>query len=415
MWALSTAAPAVGAVSLNITQPIQAAAGTIRLRTTAAAPTAIAQTAAGDVLGAALGIQVAGGNVLLTGDDNDVDTLAGAGATALSFIDDDGFSIATVTAGTTGCGYATVSGIVASGAINLTATDNPGPGDDITVAGVTVQSTGASVTLNAGDNVDIPSGSAIQAGTNILINVDGSAGTDADVNLLTGGSTVTLRGAASVGNVALHALTINGGDDYDTFTVKPQTGTPINVDGRPPEAPTLPGDVLNLDLSALLPPTPPTLEVGDEPGEGSVPFPWWFNDATPPQRVYYRSIEQVNATDDYHLKVTTGGNIIVERDAAVTGDVEILIDNSEFFQGSLLHVLSLQVYGTAASQSLTVRDANAGFPVFKGVLPNPLNDGASADGRAGQSAGGREAEPAVRGRRRDRSPDLRGHGSPIRT
>ena len=77
--ALSTAAPAVGAVSLNITQPIQAAAGTIRLRTTAAAPTAIAQTAAGDVLGAALGIQVAGGNVLLTGDDNNVDTLAAPG------------------------------------------------------------------------------------------------------------------------------------------------------------------------------------------------------------------------------------------------------------------------------------------------------------------------------------------------
>ena len=72
-----------------------------------------------------------------------------------------------MTAGTTGCGYATVSGIVASGAINLTATDNPGPGDDITVAGVTVQSTGASVTLNAGDNVDIPSGSTIQAVTNI--------------------------------------------------------------------------------------------------------------------------------------------------------------------------------------------------------------------------------------------------------
>ena len=64
--------------------------------------------------------------------------------------------------------------------------------------------------------------------------MDGSAGTDADVNLLTGGSTVTLGGAASVGNVPLYVLTINGGDDYDTFNVKPQTGTPIDVDGRWP-------------------------------------------------------------------------------------------------------------------------------------------------------------------------------------
>src|SRR4029450_5378496 len=75
--------------------------------------------------------------------------------------------------------------VVSVGAITLTATDSALAGDDLTVnAGITVQSTGASVTLHAGDNAPIGgAGTLLSAATTLTINIDfgnadgGSGGT----------------------------------------------------------------------------------------------------------------------------------------------------------------------------------------------------------------------------------------------
>ena len=125
------------------------------------------------------------------------------------------------------------------------------------------------VTLNAGDDVSIPLGATVQAGTNIVINVDGSAGTDADAAIVSGGSTVNLGGTAIVGNVSLHSLTVNGGADNDTFNLLPQAGAPVNVEGNPPVF----GGSDRRAAGGYAEPgplglNPPLLALGDEPGEG---------------------------------------------------------------------------------------------------------------------------------------------------
>ena len=90
------------------------------------------------------------------------------------------------------------------------------------------------MTFNAGDDVTIPADATVQAATDVLINVDGAAGTDQDVATTTGGSRVTLAGTVTVGNVAVNRLTIRGGLDNDAFLVRPQAGARIDVVGAAP-------------------------------------------------------------------------------------------------------------------------------------------------------------------------------------
>jgi hypothetical protein len=279
-----------------------------------------------------------------------------------------------------------------AGAITISATDTAPIGfDNIVIAGgVTVRSFAATVTLSAGDNVIIPGGATpatVQAGTNITINVDGSAGTDADVDTVAGGSTVTVAGTVIVGNVAIHKLTVNGGEDNDTFNIKPSETAPMDIFGRNPTfatgAPAVPpGDTLNLDFTDVS--VPPTLKLGTEAGEGT----YLFNPPDLEQDVYFNSIETVNASGQYHLLLDmedsgfqdgSPDSITIQLDAPTRMDLEIYINSttSEFFQADIADILSFQLYGSTDDDTFNVDDVN-GLPVFAGVLPDPLNDPTSS-------------------------------------
>jgi hypothetical protein len=99
-----------------------------------------------------------------------------------------------------------VADLTASGDITLTAPDTALAGDDLTIAPVTVASTGGNITLNAGDNLTLAPGSTVAAFGNITINLD-AGNADAGV-----GSTATLAGQL----IAQH-VTITGGADFDTL------------------------------------------------------------------------------------------------------------------------------------------------------------------------------------------------------
>ena len=115
--------------------------------------------------------------------------------------------------------------ITAVAAINLTAqTDWPAntPGDDLTVnSGVIVQSTGSSVTLFAGDNVVIESGSTIEAVSTIAITANGNDDPS--------GATVTVAGTLLAQSASIGVDPNATGNE--TFTITPSATTPISVDG----------------------------------------------------------------------------------------------------------------------------------------------------------------------------------------
>ena len=113
--------------------------------------------------------------------------------------------------------------MIGPGAIALTAAaDAPYVGNNLTVdSGVTVQSTGSSVSLSAGNNVDIPAGSTIAAATNITI-TGGAASADVDVE-----GTLTTTQANAPANIGVAA----GTNNENTFTITPSATTPIFVTG----------------------------------------------------------------------------------------------------------------------------------------------------------------------------------------
>ncbi|MBN68554.1 MAG: hypothetical protein CME32_04645, partial [Gimesia sp.] len=166
------------------------------------------------------------------------------------------------------------SNVSASGTVTLTSTDTAGPGDDLTInAGVTVQSTGADVVLNSGDDFLLSLTGEVIAATTITINIDPiTDGAGATVDLL--------------GNVNATQTTINGGDDSDIFNILPTVDSPITVNGGDPTLPG-PGDVLNLDFSGLA--AAPALTLGGDPGSGQ--FSFLAPDTE--QAVNYTSIEDV--------------------------------------------------------------------------------------------------------------------------
>jgi hypothetical protein len=114
--------------------------------------------------------------------------------------------------------------ITTPGAVSLTATAQSAPetGDDLTVnSGVTIQSTGSSVSLDAGDNVVIPAGATIQA-PNSTITITG----DANDN---GGANVTVDGTLVAQSASIGVDSASPGND--TFDITPSATTPISVTG----------------------------------------------------------------------------------------------------------------------------------------------------------------------------------------
>ncbi len=95
-------------------------------------------------------------------------------------------------------------------------------GDDLTVgSGVTIQSTGSSVSLVAGDNVVIPSGATIQASSTIVI--------IGDTNYEPSGANVTVAGTLNAPG-AFIAVPLNATGPH-TFNITPSATTPMLVEG----------------------------------------------------------------------------------------------------------------------------------------------------------------------------------------
>jgi trimeric autotransporter adhesin len=140
--------------------------------------------------------------------------ISAAGVLALNAVDgvpssSNAVGIAQVVAG----GALTVAANVTAGSfLNLSAGDTAAAGDNLTVlAGVTVQSTGASVQLAAGDDVTAEGGSTIQSPFSLLAFVD-SGSLDGGV-----GGTINLNGT-----VVATDTSIVGSVDNDTLN-----GTPL--------------------------------------------------------------------------------------------------------------------------------------------------------------------------------------------
>ncbi|WP_145448519.1 beta strand repeat-containing protein, partial [Gimesia panareensis] len=251
------------------------------------------------------------------------------------------------------------SNVTAAGTVTLTATDNAGPGDDLTIngGGVTVESTGADVVLNSGDDFLLTLGGSVIADTTITINVDPiTDGAGATVDLL--------------GNVDATLTTINGGDDSDIFNILPTSDSPINIDGGNPTLPG-PGDTLNMDFSGV---TNPALVLGATPGSGT------FNFIAPDTElpVSFTSIEDVNTSAGaYHLvldMVNSGfqnaadDTIDVGLDA---GGTNLLIDinGSNFFTGDDADILSFTVLGSNDNDTLNINETAGGLPFFATAAP----------------------------------------------
>jgi hypothetical protein len=103
---------------------------------------------------------------------------------------------------------------------------------------VTVQSTGASVLLQAGDNLDLQAGSTVQAATTITGTSDFG---DADPGVGTLINVLGILGGASA--------SFAGGNDADLFSIVPSATTAMTIDGNDPIPPATPGDVLDIDTS----------------------------------------------------------------------------------------------------------------------------------------------------------------------
>ena len=252
------------------------------------------------------------------------------------------------------------SDVTAAGTVTLTATDSAGAGDNLSFSlGVTVESTGADVILNSGDDFLLDLFASVIADTTITINIDPiTDGAGATVDLL--------------GNVNATQTTINGGDDSDIFNILPTVDSPITVNGGDPTLPG-PGDVLNLDFSGLA--AAPALTLGGDPGSGQ--FSFLAPDTE--QAVNYTSIEDVNTngSGSYHLVLdmffsgfedASDDTIDVGLDA---GGTNLLIDinGSNFFTGNDADILSFTVLGSADNDTLNINETAGGLPFFATAAP----------------------------------------------
>ena len=189
-----------------------------------------ANTGGGDIaisnsygIGAALNISgvshTGGGNVVIS---STGDAAAGQGITISGPISAVGAGTVTINSGSP---LTIAADITSAGAITLSAAETPATGDDLTVnPGVTIQSTGSSVTLQAGDNVNVQAGSTIQADASITITASHNHSLTE-----TAGATVVVEGTL----IATSALIdVDSTDSRDaTFTITPSAATPITVTG----------------------------------------------------------------------------------------------------------------------------------------------------------------------------------------
>ncbi|MCO6454551.1 MAG: autotransporter-associated beta strand repeat-containing protein [Pirellulaceae bacterium] len=248
--------------------------------------------------------------------------------------------------------------ITAAGPITQTATDSAAPGDDLTVnAGVTINSTGSSVTLNAGDDALIDGN--LSAATIVTINGD-----DGDLDLGVG-TTVTINGVVTTSGGAF----VNGNPDNDTFNLAMQTTSSFTVDGRAPSfgagVPPAVGDTLNLAFGAA---TDPTLTIdGVTAGSGT------FTTSSGEQPVTFTDIEQFDTSGPFHLVVDRSavgldGDVI---DAQLNGaDLEIRVNGGLVLSAPQVDILSLTMIGSSNDETFSITETASGLPSFLTTPPS---------------------------------------------
>jgi fibronectin-binding autotransporter adhesin len=252
------------------------------------------------------------------------------------------------------------SDVIMGGAVNLTAGESATDDvDNLTVnPGITVRSTGNSVTLNSGDNTTVHSAAIILAATTVTINID-----HADLDAT--GETLSIAAGAVV--TAPGGATFHGGSQGDHFSFAPQgIGTAIVVNGNAPMV--IPGDILNLDLTGA---TGTALTV-DGTNDGIFTFANRSN-------VEYNSIEDLNALGgcyDLVLNMSAfgaSGDFTVRRGSPFVGTTLEIVDNvgpSVVFSADLADIASLQVNGTAGADTLTVDDVNGIISFDPACIPS---------------------------------------------
>ncbi len=263
----------------------------------------------------------------------------------------------------------------ATGVIALTSVDALAAGQNLTLpAGASVQSTGSSVTLNAGDNANIAGN--VTSALSTTMNVDfGDAESPSVIELVTGsGASLVITGVITTPAVGSGGgAFLNGNDDVDTFTFSPQTSTEFRLNGNAPAVADAPinFDTLILDVTGT---TNPSLTVPGSlaPYNGSGSGSWSFTSSHLP--VLFTNIEDNAPIGPYHLtydnSIAPIGNLFVVRDSTMT-KVQLLngANNGPLvYQGDLNTILSLRILGSAGNDMVTVDDIYT-LPSFLGTVP----------------------------------------------
>jgi hypothetical protein len=255
----------------------------------------------------------------------------------------------------TGHSPLTVSDTTAVAAINLTAApDDPTTEtDNLTVnSGVTVQSTGSSVSLVAGNNVDIESGSTIEAATAIAVTANGNDDPS--------GATVTVAGTLSATSASIGVD--SGATGNETFNITPSATTPISVDGGSDSGGA---NTLNFNADGL-----PVTISGDTITAGTL------------APVRFSNIQVVNITNGSGLTVEASGaaNIVGTGPEAGTatlngvafnfsGISQVTVTSQDFQNVEFLPNLTISAGGFYSGKAVSARALVNGAASLDGITP----------------------------------------------
>jgi hypothetical protein len=249
----------------------------------------------------------------------------------------------------------TVTDTTAAAAIYLTAApDDPATeSDHLTMnSGVTVQSTGSSVSLVAGNNVLIQSGSTIAAASTITI----TANLNDDPN----GATVTVAGTLSAPSASIGVDPNATGNE--TFTITPSATTPISVDGGSDSGGA---NTLNINAEGL-----PVTISGDTIEVGTL------------APVTFSNIQVVHITNGSSLTVEASGaaNIVGTGPEAGTatldgvafnfsGISQVTVTSQDFQNVEFLPNLTISAGGIYTGKTVSARALVNGAASLDGITP----------------------------------------------
>ncbi|WP_442509307.1 Calx-beta domain-containing protein [Novipirellula sp. SH528] len=237
--------------------------------------------------------------------------------------------------------------ITVLGDINLTISDF----GNLTIQSPAVLTSGNlnSVNLNIADNIDIQVGSTINTSTlNVIAD---PPVTDADPGT---GSTIFVNGTINATNVT----NVTGGDDSDTISITPQSGTSFQVDGGDPV--TQPGDSLTIDAGGV--------DVTIDAATGAITI-----GGTQPFTA--NNIENLRLSNVATLTIagSIAGDIVqIAADPNQVGDDLLNINGMP--QLTISSVGSL-IYNGAGSDDLLTFDATAGLPTTPVTFNGQTQDG----------------------------------------